>query len=364
MRYDFRHISSDFAAIPLNMKIVSDADVHDYLNKSLSRDSILNYYQPTLLKSLQDYRENNEIVPPRTVREASTKGSDVTHLFMPCVAPNATGAKIISGGPSNSRKGLGFQGLITIVDEFDGTLTGIVNAKTITPFRTALASTIGLVKAIDPLDVPEGMSSSMCVFGVGPQAYWHIKLTLILFPNIREVSVVNRSHDKAVSFAETLQKDFGDKIKLNVLLYEDKLKAEELKHRVSESSIVYGCIPSTSPSIDFESLNKDESVPVFVSLIGSYKPSMRELDISALKSTGVKLVVDTANGVEEEAGEVADAGLKTSQMVELAQLLTTDKGVYTLLQNIVIQKLVGMSIMDIVVAKMLVKDTGTVFEGF
>lgn len=347
------------------MKIVNDQNVHEFLDKSLTRDSILNHYQPALLGSLRDYQNNSEIVPPRTVRSTTTKNSDLTHLFMPCVAPDATGVKIISGGPSNSKKGLGFQGFIATVDEIDGTLTGVVNAKTVTPFRTALASSIGLVNAIDPLKVPETMTSSLTVFGVGPQAYWHVKLTLTLFPNIKSVTVVNRSYEKAQGFAEELKKDFGANVStVNAYLYQDATHTESIKQKLSESSVVFGCLPSTLPAIDFSALNEDPKVPVFVSLIGSYKPTMRELDLSALKASGKKLVVDTAEGVFEEAGEVADAGLSRSQMVELAQLLQTDRQDFTMAENIVVQKIVGMSNMDLVVAKMLIGSTGTTFDGF
>lgn len=344
------------------MKIVTDQNVREFLNNSLTRDSILNLYQPALLSSLIDYQNNPEIVPPRTVRSTTTKNSDLTHLFMPCVAPEATGVKFISGGPSNSKKGLGFQGFIATVDKFDGTLAGVVNAKTVTPFRTALASSIGLVKAIDPLNVPEAMTSDLTVFGVGPQAYWHVKLTLILFPNITSITVVNRSYEKAQQFAEELKKDFG--VTVNAYLYQDAAHMETVNQKLSESSVVFGCLPSTLPAIEFLALNKDPKVPVFVSLIGSYKPTMRELDLSALKASGKKLVVDTAEGVAEEAGEVADAGFARSQMVELAQLLNTNRQVFTTAENIVVQKIVGMSIMDLVVAKMLIGSTGTTFDGF
>ncbi|EDK38265.2 hypothetical protein PGUG_02363 [Meyerozyma guilliermondii ATCC 6260] len=209
------------------------------------------------------------------------------------------------------------------------------------------------------------MTSSLTVFGVGPQAYWHVKLTLILFPNIKSVTVVNRSYEKAQEFAKELKKDFGTNIAtVNAYSYQVATHTEIINQKLSGSCVVFGCLPSTSPAIDFSALNKDPKVPVFVSLIGSYKPTMRELDLSALKASGKKLVVDTAEGVFEEAGEVADAGLSRSQMVELAQLSKTDRQDFTMAENIVVQKIVGMSNMDLVVAKMLIGSTGTTFDGF
>lgn len=346
------------------MKIISDDDVNKYFTETLTKDSILNIYQPALLNALQDYKRQPEIVPPRTVLPSSTPESDLTHLFMPCVAPYATGLKVISGGSSNSKKGLGFQGFIATVDEMDGRLNGVVNGKTVTPFRTALASTVGLVKAIDPRNVPKTMLTTMTVYGVGPQAYWHIRLALLLYPQIETVAVVNRSLDKSVSFADSLRAEF-EKVKTIVaFLYENESHSAQINQHLSESSLVFGCLPSTSPQIEFLSLNEDPQVPVFVSLIGSYKPTMRELDLAALKKSGKKLVVDTAAGVSEEAGEVADAGIESHEMVELSDLVSTNPSEYTMDENIVVQKIVGLSVMDIAVAKMLIECTGITIEGF
>ena len=96
---------------------------------------------------------------------------------MPCISPDEVGLKVISGGPGNNSKGLGFQGCVLIMDEITGQLKAVINANNLTAFRTALASSLGLTLiALNANILPE-----LSAFGVGLQAYWHIKLALLLY---------------------------------------------------------------------------------------------------------------------------------------------------------------------------------------
>lgn len=145
------------------MKVIRDKDIKSFLNKRLTRESIFSQFQPVLLRGLATYAANpNAIVPPRIVQQSNNSESDTTHVFMPCISPTEVGIKVISGGPSNNTKGLGFQGCVMILDEVTGELNAIFNAACLTAFRTALASVLGLTRVVpvDSVDVlPE-----LCVF--------------------------------------------------------------------------------------------------------------------------------------------------------------------------------------------------------
>mmetsp|Transcript_4276 Transcript_4276/g.4698 ORF Transcript_4276/g.4698 Transcript_4276/m.4698 type:complete len:359 (-) Transcript_4276:518-1594(-) len=346
------------------MKIITEDNVVRYFNSTLSRDSIINKFQPSLLKGLINYEKDpSNIVPPRTVQTSNTKNSDSTHLFMPCIAPNEVGIKLISGGPSNSKNGLGFQGCILVLDEYTGSLQGVLNAKSITAFRTALASTIPIVKVLDPYD-SDASIASISVFGVGLQAYWHVKLALLLYQDkVRHVHIVNRTLKNAQELASKLSTEFPE-VTFESYLYSEEDQLSTIKKQVSESSIIFGCSPSTEAVIKADYINQDPKKKKFISLIGSYKPHMIELDLDFIvpqykeAASKPKILVDSKEHTLHEAGELIQSGIDKDQLIELTDFCNSQRETheYTTTTNVVVLKLVGLSVMDLSIAKMIIKD--------
>lgn len=337
------------------MKVVSDSAVREHLFLLLKSPDSIFTLQKSFAGAICSYLENPHTVPPRTVHVSTTPHCDTTHLFMPCVAPETVGLKLVSGGPANSAKGLGFQGCVVVLDHETGATKGILDAKTITAFRTALASSLGLSKVFGK-NVP--MMPEITVFGVGLQAYWHIYLALTLYPQIERVNVVNRTLKNAEKLVSELEEPFSDRpLRFCCFLLEDN----EVEERVRNSSVVFGCSPSTEPVIKASYINRDPSQRQFFSLIGSYKPHMIELDAKFVmehcKST--KVLVDSPDHVFAEAGEVIQAQVDNSRLVPVASLWKgelVELG-YVSEENVVVQKLVGLSIMDLAMAK-IVLDAG------
>ncbi|KAI5963594.1 uncharacterized protein KGF55_002474 [Candida pseudojiufengensis] len=345
------------------MKVITDKDVLNFLNQQLSQSSLLSQFQPTLISGLKTYSSNpNEIVPPRTSKVSKNPNSDTTHIFMPCVSPNEVGIKVISGGSGNNKKGLGFLGCVLILDEITGELQAVLNANTLTAFRTALASTLGLTKVINVND--ENILPEISVFGVGLQAYWHVKLALVLYEGfIKTVNILNRTLSNAEKLRDQFTKEFKN-IKFNAFSYQEN--EESFIEHLRNSSIIFGCTPSTSPIIKKDYLNQDPKHPVFISLIGSYKPNMIELDLKLLKdlkSKGIKIIVDSKEHTLHEAGELIQSGYQEELLIELHELYgdeskqivgeVTDKS-----SNITIQKIVGLSIMDLSIGKLVYENIG------
>lgn len=334
--------------LPL-MKIISDTAVNAHLLGSLSRETIISEYQPVLLGILDEFEKRSEIAPERTVQVSSTSDSDTTHLFMPCIASHNVGVKVISGGPTNSRKGLGFQGSVMIIDEYTGELQAVINAKTLTAFRTALASSVGLVKFLDPVT---GILPELAVFGAGPQAFWHVVVACRLYPQITRVNVISRSVQSANDLASELS-----------LVLDAEICAISLgdtiavKQHVQNSSIIYGCTPSTEGIIREEFINSDPCKRKFISLIGSYKPHMVELDLNFISAhythNNVLMVVDLPEHVLREAGEVIQGAIPMSSLVLLVRLKEANLCDFVTTTGVVVQKLVGLLVMDIAVGRFL-----------
>lgn len=337
------------------MQIISDKVIVNYLNEALTKDSIVNCFQKKLIECLRDFQKDPEnIVPPRVVKPSNKPGIDTVHLFMPCISPVDVGIKVISGGGLNNSKGLGFQGCIMIMNEETGALEAVLNGKSLTAFRTALASSIGLVKTLDLHD--SSILPGLTVFGAGPQAFWHVKLGLILYDQIKEVNIINRTIKNAEIMCKSLESEFPN-IVFNALLYTDSCQEEQIVEKVRNSSIIFGCSPSTESIIKDKYINNDPSIPKFISLIGSYKPHMIELDLELIereiKKSDKCIIVDSRDTTAEEAGELIQSEFPKEKLIELADLTQYSREDYTSPSNIVVQKIVGLSVMDIAIAKLI-----------
>lgn len=338
------------------MKILGEKDTETLLN-GLTREKILHHLQPHLLKSLNSLRTNGDIIPPRTVVTSNTPQSNATHLFMPCVGTEEVGLKVLTGGSSK-----GFKGCILVVDEFDGGLLGVLNAKVITAFRTALASTIPMVKVMETCDMT--VLPQITVLGSGLQAFWHVKLALILFGDkFGSVSIVNRSIEGAEKLKKSLSHQFPDR-KYNTFLYQDDDHQADIAASLTNSSLILGCLPTTEPIIKTLMLNGDKSVLKYINLIGSYKPHMLELEPEFINEQfgGTNIIVDSKDHVLHEAGELIQAGKTPPDLVEIAELMdpqVPDEHKHVVNKNgVVVLKLVGLSIMDISMAKYLLQTSG------
>lgn len=332
------------------MKVISDTQIFDFLIKNLNQETILHDYQPLIVKALKAYQDDPTCVPKRIVSNTSTEGSDTTHLFMPCILPNNVGLKVVSGGPTNVQKRIGFQGVVNILDEHSGELKAVLNAKTLTGFRTALASSAALIRVLDMKNNLEPIH--VLVFGAGPQAFWHVFLAIKLY-NVQQITVVSRRLESAETLV--LQLSGFTQAALTALQLADP---EKVRQHVSRSVIVFGCTPSTESIIRSDYLDANPNKLKFVSLIGSYKPHMIELDLDFLikefKGTRTKIIVDSKSLCLEEAGEIVQAGIDGSRLQSVADLPDAPLSKeFVTLTGVVVCTMVGLLAEDIVVAKYL-----------
>lgn len=309
----------------------------------------------------------------------------------------------LSSGQGNEQAVSSIKGSLTLLDN-SGNTTGLINAEEVTAFRTALAATMLLKKRHSVHDVT--------VFGAGKQAYWHIRLALLLRGDeIHHLNIVTRNFDSArkcimriynpqpddPNFVNHIGAKYNSKTKTNILTPMHGEYQRLIKEYVRASNVIFCCTPSTSPLFPATYLTNPEGRKKgrYISCIGSYKPHMIELHPDVLRyavaphhehrhihkrqKEGGAIIVDTVSGCLKEAGEVIQAKLMPDQVVELGELFMLkrdaeqrmrEKGEHMeegcnfqdnsglkewLTKGNVIYKSVGLGLMDITVGNALIE---------
>lgn len=268
-----------------------------------------------------------------------------------------------------------------------GNPQGIINAEELTAFRTSVGATFMLQK--------REKVSTITVFGAGKQAYWHIRLALILRgKEIHNINIINRSVENAIKLMKRFHPGSGGRaewahVKFSAVSPEFGEYGRLLKEEVRKADVIFCCTPSTEPLFPHEFLTSHEGRRKgrYISAIGSYAPHMIELHPEIIK-TAVKadhghrhhhkharqegvIIVDTLDGCLKEAGEIIQAKIAPDQLVEVGELIMVKKSVFKeleaggahpepglwewLTRGNVIYKSVGLGLMDLVVGGELIR---------
>ncbi|KAF2036705.1 NAD(P)-binding protein [Setomelanomma holmii] len=246
------------------------------------------------------------------------------------------------------------KGSLTLFDK-SGTPRALLNAEEITAFRTALASTMLFKKRQNVHDV--------VVFGAGKQAYWHIRLALLLRgPDIHHLNIINRDFERVHQLLSKLYEPHRETHgwdldapqvpqyragadsdlahpKIQILTPNHGEYERLLKSTIRASSVIFCTTPSTSPLFPASHLTNPEGRKKgrYLAAIGSYKPHMVEIHPDILRQNvapehghrhfhkhaaqGGAVVVDSVEACLKEAGEVIQAGLGPNEVVEIGELV-------------------------------------------
>ncbi|OJD17082.1 hypothetical protein AJ78_02782 [Emergomyces pasteurianus Ep9510] len=344
------------------MLVLRDCDISPIL-KGLTSEECRQLLH-TLWSALAAYsQQNSNPATPQLlhqpIRETIVTNLQHTTLFMPASdTRTSTGIKVVTlpGGGGTAK------GAINIFDP-EGNLQGLLNAQQITAFRTALASMIPFLHH----RLPE--RANIVVFGAGKQAEWHIRLALLLVAaKIATITVVNRSLETLEKFDKTLVEELRGhfpRIAFNSICSTDRGSDLTLQKILAESDAIFCCTPSTQPLFPNSYLRQGDPRGCksrFISMIGSYKPHMEEVDSATLLS-GKIILVDSKEACLEEAGELIKANVQKDQLVEVGELpfpvnVTEGKDAQIWEGNTIF-KCVGMGIMDIVIGRELLKVAGS-----
>ncbi|OCL02724.1 NAD(P)-binding protein [Glonium stellatum] len=354
------------------LTILSDSDVRTLLH-SLTRQDIHDLQQ-SLADALHYYSTsttedtNGCCSSYQPMRTALKRSDGQTTLFMPASSNDGLGVKIVTllepgGGsvdasPISSFDSLSLSSTSTPSASSSNTAFDVPadippsvdsSQKEITAFRTALASTMLFKKRTNVHD--------LVVFGAGKQAYWHIRLALLLRgPEIHHLNIINRTFDTAHALIERLYNpsvtpapfstinvstvETADlaRPKISILTPSHNEYARLLKSTVRASSIIFCTTPSLVPLFPAEYLTNTEGRKKgrYIAAIGSYKAHMVELHPDILRQAvapqhghhhhkhaqqGGAVVVDSVEACLKEAGEIIQAGLGGREVVEVGELV-------------------------------------------
>lgn len=219
----------------------------------------------------------------------------------------------------------------------NGKPLGLLHASTLTAFRTALASSCLLIK--------RNHVRTLVVFGAGSQAYWHVRLALMLRgSSIRRVHVVNRRFSDAAGAilqrfslvpAEVKRREGWDTAEFSILTPAFHDYERLLTENILAADVIYCCTPSREDLFDGSILTSHEGRRRgrLIIAVGSFTPEMRELPEDLLRQAtkhhekhhrhfhkhadeGGVVVVDTLEGALKEAGEIISAKIGPNQLVE------------------------------------------------
>lgn len=311
-------------------------------------------------KQNADPKAEGPILQP--LRTVLTTAEGNARLFMPAADAQTTSIKVVTVPKQGD-----IRATISLFAT-DGSLKGLLAAAEVTAFRTALATMTLLTRV-------SGLSKAQAVvFGAGKQAEWHARLLALLFgEEVRKITVVNRTSGRMSVMCNDLSSDLAKSLpdlKIEQVAKQDtsdESYSAKLREVLGDASIICCCTPSTEPLFRHSDLG---SGPKFLSMIGSYKPHMQEIDTETLLSGGSKVFVDSKDACLEEAGEIIRAGLKGDQLIELGDHFAKGQSDVSVsaTENIVF-KCVGMGIMDLTIAETLLEmavtaGVGQDVEGF
>ncbi|KAL4782453.1 hypothetical protein BJX76DRAFT_349359 [Aspergillus varians] len=302
--------------------------------------------------SAQSNTPESERLVHQPLRTAITTKDENLSLFMPVSNTASTSIKIVTASKSH--------GIVGVINIFSpkGELLGLLSAAEITAFRTALTIMSLFVRALE-LD-----REKIVIFGSGRQAEWHARLALLLLPNeIRRITFINRGRERLEALEREVIADLRvkyPKVSMTTLTKEGNDDYEErLRSELGSCDVIFSCTPATEPNFPYAYLRPFKQM--FISLIGSYRPHMQEIDSETLLSGDGAVYVDSKEACLEESGELIRAGVKKHQLIELGELyngLGELEPIKTAGCNVVI-KCVGMGIMDLVTGKKLLEAPST-----
>ncbi|KAL4899803.1 hypothetical protein BDW74DRAFT_183447 [Aspergillus multicolor] len=354
------------------------------LLRGLTRPTCLSFLH-TLDKALvtvsaQHSTPKQDHLVHQPLRTAITTKENNLSLFMPVSNTSSTGIKIVTASQSH--------GIIGVINIFspEGKLLGLLSAAEITAFRTALCVMSLFVRTTSSGSAAGAgiQREKVVILGSGRQAEWHARLALLLCPGeIKKVSFVNRGRKRLEELERDVVSDLRGTypdVEFTTLVKEgNENYGRSLRAELSQADVIFSCTPSTTPNFPYSYLssNDGQTKSRFISLIGSYRPHMQEIDTETLLSGGGTVYVDSGEACLEESGELINAGMKGDQLVELGELYQSHgleeekepERIQVKEGANVVMKCVGMGIMDLVTGRKLLelgreRGVGVEVDGF
>ncbi len=289
--------------------------------------------------ALCEFSSGNTTAPARAV--ISIPRASGNSLFMPSYveAAESLGIKIVSVFPGNKGKGQQtINGILALMDVGTGEIIALLEASYLTILRTG--AVVGLANKY----LSRNDSETLGLIGTGAQSRGLINAIQAVRP-IKNIYLYNRTSSKAYDLAAELKQSLRERVSVEVVHCSDDA--------VKNADILVTATNSEQPVIT--ALNM--KVGVTVNAIGSFTPQMQELPTN-LVLQAQKIVVESRKAALLEAGDliipIRQGKFEASQIY--AELGEITKGIKPGRENddeLIIFKSVGLSVMDVVTAKLI-----------
>ncbi|WP_042357076.1 ornithine cyclodeaminase family protein [Bacillus rubiinfantis] len=238
-----------------------------------------------LEKALASYMEGKIQNPHRTVLEFPDKNASALYMPSAITSVGKSAVKVVTIFPKNPSRGKRTtQGVILLSDTQYGDHLACLNASYLTRLRT------GAVSGIATKHLAKKTASSVVVIGCGAMAEEQLQAVLAVRP-INTIMLYNRTKEKAHAFAKIVS-ELAPNFSGTVTVMDDVNEA------VSQADIVICSTRSETPVFSGRALRPG----THINGVGSYLPQMQEVDEQTLQRCS-KIVVDTIEGVKDEAGD-------------------------------------------------------------
>jgi alanine dehydrogenase len=288
----------------------------------------------TLVERLRRAFRTGGTAPPRHHHAIPAGGAGGTLLLMPAWrAGRDMGVKVATVFADNPARGLPtVMATYMLLDGASGAPRAIIEGVELTRRRTAAAS------ALAASYLARREARKLLMVGAGAMAPHLIRAHGAVRP-INEVTIWNRSHDKAVALARRVSATTPAKA------------VRDLEAAVAGADIISCATMAREPLIQGRWLKGGQHLD----LVGGFTPEMREVDDLAVQRA--RLYVDSRDSAPMEAGDIADPlarGVITAADIQadLFELCRGDKNGRGNDDDITLFKSVGHGLEDLVAAEL------------
>ncbi|HWP79010.1 MAG TPA: hypothetical protein VN446_00055 [Candidatus Acidoferrum sp.] len=283
-----------------------------------------------MAKAFAMYSSGEADVPLRT--GIGTKKVKGDALFMPALAGDALGVKIVSVFPGNAALGKpATPATMVVMDASTGEVVCLMDGTYLTQIRTAAGAGLAI-----KLLANKGAKTG-ALLGLGGQAHCQLLAMLEGAPTLTEVRVFDIDPARREAFAKEHEE---------LVAIRPAATADEA---VEGADVVTTVTTAKKPVFKAESVKKG----AHVGGIGSFTPEMQEMP-EALVTGCDLLVFDTADGVMSEAGDILtpkNKGLFAGRSLDV-EMGHVVMGKYRRESQdwVTVYKAVGSGVMDVVAA--------------
>lgn len=305
------------------MYFIDDKEIRNLITVKDIIDAIEDYY-------LTDGEKRSHIPERLFIND-----NDNSALLMPSFYENYYGAKLIGIAPGNVAIGQPtLRGVFLLNERETQKPLVLMDARTITAMRTGAVSGLGMKY------LASDETATVGVIGTGDQGWSHLQAACAV-RTVEKVLVYNRSKERLDSFMEIAKEAFP-----NI-----QFQMADPSTILKEAQIIITTTTSTNPVVPY-----DEQVDLTAKHFagsGAFKSYMQEIPNEILEKAD-HLFVDT-HAAFSECGEMIYAkklGHDEKTVLDLKTLVESGQN-DALKEKVTVFKSVGMSIFDIITAKLI-----------